>query len=307
MTRLWSSARRHAFQILVVFGMVVGAVQAAAAGGADDAELASRARRARDRRRPRAVARLPPARVRGRRGHVAAGRGGVVRRRAAGRLHVSSVYLAGMAAAFLLGNLARPARARLGLADRRSAARRSHAQRPGPRAGDVVVLPALFAIAWVAGHAHRNRDDPGRGRRGARRARRARAGVGRARRGRRGARADRARAARHRRPRRQRDGAADRRRPAPAARRARRGRRGARARRADRAHGARRDAPPARRDAPATTRRPSLRPQPGLDRLDALLDEVATPAWPSTCTSTASRSRCRERSTCPPTASCRRA
>jgi signal transduction histidine kinase len=76
-----------------------------------------------------------------------------------GRLvvYVSSVYLAGMAAAFLLGNQADPARARLGLAVIVGSAAVLMLNDPGAVARDVVVVPAIFAIAWVAGSAHRNR------------------------------------------------------------------------------------------------------------------------------------------------------
>ena len=88
-------------------------------------------------------------------------------------------------------------------------------QRPRPRApGEFLFTPGLFAIAWLAGFALRERVGAGRGGRGARRPGRARARGERAARGVRGAGADRARAARRRRPPREHDGRPGRRRAA---------------------------------------------------------------------------------------------
>ena len=50
-----------------------------------------------------------------------------------------------------------------------------------------------------------------------------------------------------------------------------------------------------------------LVPQPGLDGLDSLLDEVGRAGLPVGCMSTASPSRSRERSISPPIASCKKA
>ena len=76
---------------------------------------------------------------------------------------------------------------------------------------------------------------------------------------------------------------------------------------ADRPHRARRDAPPARRDARGR-RRPEMAPQPGLGSLDALLRR-GPPRRPAgrAARRRATRSRCRARSTSPPTGSSRRA
>ena len=131
-----------------------------------------------------------------------------------GRLVVLSagMYLAGMAAAFLLGNLRDDVQGRLGAAIVVGSATIIVANDPAHDAVEYVLLPVLFGIVWLAGFALRERAC--RPRRRSARAGRGERGRG-ARRGRRGARADRARAARHRRPRGQRDGAAGRRRPAP--------------------------------------------------------------------------------------------
>ena len=50
-----------------------------------------------------------------------------------------------------------------------------------------------------------------------------------------------------------------------------------------------------------------LLPQPGLDGLESLLQEISRAGLPSDCVSTASRSHCRRESICPPIESFRRA
>jgi signal transduction histidine kinase len=155
-TRLWFTARRHAFEILVLLGMLAGAVQAATATGSDAPDL-----------RP-GLAALATAVVLApllayRRHPFAAGAGMWLLAAAAsfadGRLvvFVSSIYLAGLAAAFLLGNHADPAVARLGLAVIVGCAAIVMLNDPGHTARDVVVIPAIFVIAWVAGSAQRHR------------------------------------------------------------------------------------------------------------------------------------------------------
>ncbi|MBI5103784.1 MAG: sensor histidine kinase [Solirubrobacterales bacterium] len=62
-----------------------------------------------------------------------------------------------MAAAFLLGSLRDPARARLGLAVVLGGAVVIATQLPDHSAGDVVAVPAIFAVAWLAGTAQRQR------------------------------------------------------------------------------------------------------------------------------------------------------
>ena len=214
--------------------------------------------------------------------------------------------VAGMAASFLLGQLPDARQARLGLAVAVGCAAIVVSNDPNHAAGDFLFIPALFAIAWLVGFALRERVRAGRGGGGAREPGRARARGVRPARGGRGARADRPRAARRRRPRGERHGAPRRRRPAqPPGRPARRPGRAA-AGGADRPHRARRDAAPARRDARATATTPTSRRSPGLGGLEALLEQSAAPASRCACTSTASPSPCRARSTCRPTGSSRR-
>ena len=168
---------------------------------------------------------------------------------------------------------ATPSQARLGLADRRR--RRGDRRLQRPRAtppGELVFIPVLFAIGWLAGFALRERAEQAEAAEERALARRAGAGGGGPHRRRRGARADRARAPRHRRPRRQRDGAPGRRGPAQASRR-----------RWPRTARRCKDVEQAGRAALAEMRRllgamrhdgedVELAPQPGLDSLDALVE-----------------------------------
>jgi signal transduction histidine kinase len=70
-----------------------------------------------------------------------------------GRLVVStfSAYIAGLAAAFLLGHLRDAAQARVGLAVIAASATLLVFNNPDRAAGDFVSVPLLFAIAWLAG------------------------------------------------------------------------------------------------------------------------------------------------------------
>ena len=70
---------------------------------------------------------------------------------------VASLYVAGMAASFLLGNVADTARARLGLAVVLGAAALVVYNSPNPAAGDFLFVPGFMAIAWFAGFALRER------------------------------------------------------------------------------------------------------------------------------------------------------
>jgi signal transduction histidine kinase len=68
-----------------------------------------------------------------------------------------SVYVAGMAAAFLLGNLADAVRGRVGLAVVLGGAAIVVYNEPDHAAGEFIFVPVLFAIAWLAGFALRGR------------------------------------------------------------------------------------------------------------------------------------------------------
>ena len=76
-----------------------------------------------------------------------------------GRLVVFSVIssVAGMVAAFLLGNLRDDTQARLGLAIVVSGAAIVIYNNPGHAPGELVFVPVLFAIGWLAGYALRER------------------------------------------------------------------------------------------------------------------------------------------------------
>jgi signal transduction histidine kinase len=64
---------------------------------------------------------------------------------------VASLYVAGLAAAFLLGNVGDTARGRLGLAIVLGGAAVVVYNSPHEAAGDFVFIPGLMAIAWFAG------------------------------------------------------------------------------------------------------------------------------------------------------------
>ncbi len=76
-----------------------------------------------------------------------------------GRLVVftASVYVAGLAAAFLLGNLGDAVQARLGLAVVLGGAAIVVYNDPDHASGELIVIPLLFALGWLAGFALRER------------------------------------------------------------------------------------------------------------------------------------------------------
>ncbi len=76
-----------------------------------------------------------------------------------GRLVVftATTFVAGMAAAFLLGNLGDTVQARIGLAVTLGGAAIIVYNNPDHAAGDFIFTPVLFAIAWLAGFALRER------------------------------------------------------------------------------------------------------------------------------------------------------
>jgi len=69
----------------------------------------------------------------------------------------TGVFVAGMAAAFLLGNVPDPLQRRVGLAVVLGAAAIVVANKPDRTSGEFLSIPLLFAIAWLAGFAVRER------------------------------------------------------------------------------------------------------------------------------------------------------
>lgn len=74
-------------------------------------------------------------------------------------VRIFSVYVTGVIAAYLLGNLLEPARARTGLIVVLIGAAVVVYNDPSRAASDFVTIPATFAIAWLAGFALRARAD----------------------------------------------------------------------------------------------------------------------------------------------------
>jgi signal transduction histidine kinase len=76
-----------------------------------------------------------------------------------GRLlpYMTSVFAAGMAASFLLGNVRDAVQARLGLAIVVGSALIVVQEKPGHGAGELVFIPLLFALCWLVGFALRAR------------------------------------------------------------------------------------------------------------------------------------------------------
>jgi signal transduction histidine kinase len=156
-SRLWSLARRHGFDALIVLAAVESALEVALRSDSANA--------------PRstlwfampatAVVVLP---LLARRRYPFAAPAAVwlssaVLSFADGRIVVftASIFAVGMAAAFLLGNLSDALQAWLGLAIALCSATIIVYNNPAHAAGDFVFTPVLFAIAWLAGFALRER------------------------------------------------------------------------------------------------------------------------------------------------------
>ena len=263
-------------------------------------------RRAGGRARRAAASRSPPVPLRRPRDGLAGGCWTLVRRRAAGRVHDRRHGRRhGRCVPARQPTRRRSGANRLGRrpqqrGDHRLQQPRSRRRRvrlhPGP-VRDRLARRLRPARACGAGRGGGRASEPGRA--GAR--------VGGAHRRRRGARADRARAPRHRRPRRQRDGAPGRRRPAQASRHARRRRGGAPRRRADRPCRARPRCAASSARCAATATTSSSRPGRASTASTRCWRRSAAPAFPSSCTSTASPSGSRRRSTSRPIASSKKA
>jgi signal transduction histidine kinase len=157
MSRLWSLWRTHGFDLLIVLGAAAGALDVALRDDSPDAPTTT------------LWFAVPAAAVvvlllLGRRRFPFAAPASVWLFAATvsiidGRLIVFSVSasLAGIAAAFLLGNLRDSFQARLGLAIVVGGAAIVIYNDPDHSTGDLVFTPLLFAIAWLAGFALRER------------------------------------------------------------------------------------------------------------------------------------------------------
>ena len=156
-SRLWLLARRYAFDLLIVIGAIESAL-----------EVALSARRGAEPQTTLwfavpAVAVIVLALLGRRRFPFAAPVAVWVLAAAVsfvdGRLTVDnlSVFAAGMAASFLLGNLADAVQGRIGLAVVLGGAAIVVYNDPGHAAGEYIFVPVLFAIAWLAGFALRER------------------------------------------------------------------------------------------------------------------------------------------------------
>ena len=187
---------------------------------------------------------------------------------------IESLVLVGLASAALLGNLPNARQAWTGLAIVLAGITAVVYNIPSHTTGELILIPVEFGIAWAAGFALRERAEQAE----AAEERATHAELTATGRGRRGARADRPRAPRHRRPRGQRHGPPGRHRqaqPPPASE----------------DHDLLRGVERAGRTALAEMRRllaamrregdeAELSPQPGLDGLDSLLDEVGRAGLP---------------------------
>ena len=152
----WSLARRHGFDALIVIAAVEGALEVPLRHAADEPTttgwLAA----------PAIALMILP--LLGRRRFPFAAPAAVWVLAAAlslvdGRLPVFavSVFVAGMAAAFLLGNLRDDMQARVGLGIVIAGAAIVTYNNPSSSGGDYVFIPVLFAILWLTGFALRER------------------------------------------------------------------------------------------------------------------------------------------------------
>ncbi|HWC28389.1 MAG TPA: sensor histidine kinase [Solirubrobacteraceae bacterium] len=156
-SRLWSFMRRHGVDVVIVIGALVGALEVVfthearldlqtsrwfAAPATACVALALLARRRFPFAAPAAMWVLAAL--------LSFVEGQLV-------VAVASLYVAGTAASFLLGNVADVARARLGLAIVLGAASLVIYNSPDQAVGDFLFVPGFMAIAWFAGFALRER------------------------------------------------------------------------------------------------------------------------------------------------------
>ena len=156
MRRISTFARRHGFDFLIVFGAIEAALEAACR----DAVLEPGPRRGSPPRRSRSscsrcsrgAACRSPRRCRSGwwRPALSFVDGELV-------MSSSACFAAGMAAAFLLGSLPNAAQGRIGLAVTLGGAAIIVYNDPAHAAREFLFTPALFAIAWLAGFALRER------------------------------------------------------------------------------------------------------------------------------------------------------
>ena len=155
MSRLWSFARRHGFDLLILVAAIGGALEVVFGNDKPSSTTAWFAAPA------VALAILP---LLGRRRFPFAAPAAVWLVSGAisfvdGSLTTAhpSVFAAGMAAAFLLGGLPDPVRGRVGLAVVLGCLAAVIYNDPERSPGELVFTPALFAIAWLVGFALRER------------------------------------------------------------------------------------------------------------------------------------------------------
>ena len=153
MTRLGQLARRHGFDALIVLAALEAAIELAVRGGSSQAPHTSRWLAA-----VAVVLVVLPLLARRRWPFAAPASLWLLAAAlsfADGRLvvYTGGVYIAGMAAAFLLGNLSDPVKGRLGLAVVLGSAAVVIYNDPVRSTGDLVFVPLLFGIGWLVGFA----------------------------------------------------------------------------------------------------------------------------------------------------------
>jgi signal transduction histidine kinase len=158
-SRLWSLPRRHGLDALIAVAVLESGLAVVLAGHSGDAPRTSHWFAA-------PAAALIPAPLLARRRFPFAGPAFVWLLGAAislvdGRIVTfnAATFASGLAAALLLGNLADSMQARLGLAIAVGAAAIVVYGEPGHKAGEFIFIPALVAIAWLAGFALRERSE----------------------------------------------------------------------------------------------------------------------------------------------------
>ncbi|HTR32570.1 MAG TPA: sensor histidine kinase [Gaiellaceae bacterium] len=159
MKRLWSLAQRYGLDALIVLAALEGAVEVVVRQGAEGAPQTTAWFAA-----PATALIILPLLARRRFPFVAPAAVWLIGAACSfvdGRLVVftTSVFVAGMAASFLLGGLRDSLQAPLGLAIVLGGAAIVTYNKPDHTAAELVFIPLLFAIGWLAGFALRERAD----------------------------------------------------------------------------------------------------------------------------------------------------